>query len=266
MQPLIENPELYPAWGYQIDSERNPEVARLRGKDAFDAMEQIGLRVEEISGRGGSFEIRKPWTYIFMFVNTDVDSTEELLATEGAPCSIIMDCHFPIMRLEHAFTKDPDDMFKLIENRDIILGNLALADAVTVPNSDWAADLAEVNPNVYYLPDLHIESGDDDEPTGREIEDLNRFIVRLNEVANASAAAKKARPCRCLECVEKRANEKTVHRYLSTACLHATEPGREDLHQYCQTDAKRYDGVDKIAATCKWCEAPCICDCHKKEE
>jgi hypothetical protein len=53
-----------------------------------------------------------------------------------------------------------------------------------------------------------------------------------------------------------------AHRYLSTACLHATEPGREDLHQECQVDARRYDGTHKVGATCKWCPARCICACH----
>jgi hypothetical protein len=55
--------------------------------------------------------------------------------------------------------------------------------------------------------------------------------------------------------------EKT-HRYLSTACLHGAEPGREDLHRECQVDTRRYDGTHKVGATCKWCSARCICTCH----
>jgi hypothetical protein len=46
-----------------------------------------------------------------------------------------------------------------------------------------------------------------------------------------------------------------MHRYLSTSCFH-------EEHDYCKTDALRYDGTHKIAATCKFCEAPCICACH----
>ena len=46
------------------------------------------------------------------------------------------------------------------------------------------------------------------------------------------------------------------HRYLSTGCLHGE-------HAYCQTEARRYDGTTKTAATCKFCAAPCICECHQ---
>ncbi len=57
--------------------------------------------------------------------------------------------------------------------------------------------------------------------------------------------------------------ELSSHHYLSTACLHATEQGREHLHRYCQ-------GVDGLAgrkkpAVCKFCDAPCTCDCHREE-
>lgn len=49
--------------------------------------------------------------------------------------------------------------------------------------------------------------------------------------------------------------EAPIHRYYSTACHH-------DLHKECQTDATRWDGTHKIAGTCKWCQAPCVCPCH----
>ena len=55
---------------------------------------------------------------------------------------------------------------------------------------------------------------------------------------------------------------KVANRYLSTACLHAVEPGREHLHRECQSDTTRHDGTHKIGASCKWCEAPCVCRCH----
>jgi hypothetical protein len=232
---------------YQIGFDKHPEVARLRGKDAFDAMAQTGIRVEEIVGDGASFKIQQPWTYYFTFVNTDISVGEELLQLEGTPSSVIMDCHFPVMRLEHAFTKVPDDMFKLIENRNIILGNLALADAVTVPSPGWAADLVGVNPNVFYLPDLQMESDYyGDTMMDREIEDVNRFIVRLSEAASASAVAKKAKPCCCPKCMEIRASEK-VHEYLSVACLH-------EVHEDC-----------KAVSVCQYCATSCICKCHEEE-
>jgi hypothetical protein len=53
-----------------------------------------------------------------------------------------------------------------------------------------------------------------------------------------------------------------VHAYLSTACRHAAEPGREPLHLECQTGGKRWDGTEKLPASCKWCGASCVCACH----
>jgi hypothetical protein len=53
-----------------------------------------------------------------------------------------------------------------------------------------------------------------------------------------------------------RAFRHNPHRYLSTGCLHGH-------HGDCQTQAVRYDGTPKIAASCKWCHAPCICRCHR---
>lgn len=53
-----------------------------------------------------------------------------------------------------------------------------------------------------------------------------------------------------------------THYYLSTACFHAVEPGREALHGDCKLDTRRYDGSHKTAATCKYCPAQCLCPCH----
>jgi hypothetical protein len=58
------------------------------------------------------------------------------------------------------------------------------------------------------------------------------------------------------------------HAYLSTSCLHAAEPGREDLHAYCQSARGRADGGEtwaKSPACCKFCGAPCTCGCHRGE-
>ncbi|MGW5691508.1 hypothetical protein ACWEWX_11255 [Streptomyces asiaticus] len=52
------------------------------------------------------------------------------------------------------------------------------------------------------------------------------------------------------------------HVYLSTSCLHAREPGREDLHAYCQ--GKTGMVGPKTPAVCKFCKSPCICSCHRK--
>jgi hypothetical protein len=57
------------------------------------------------------------------------------------------------------------------------------------------------------------------------------------------------------------------HWYLSTSCLHAADEHRDEterafLHGRCQTDAKRFDGSRKVAATCKYGQEPCRCECH----
>ena len=53
------------------------------------------------------------------------------------------------------------------------------------------------------------------------------------------------------------------HSYLSTGCLH----GR---HDYCAATGRMVDdGVGmqlKDSATCKWCPAKCICECHEAAE
>lgn len=48
----------------------------------------------------------------------------------------------------------------------------------------------------------------------------------------------------------------TGHRYLSTACFH-------DNHAQCQAKTN-HDGDPKVPATCTWCSAPCVCDCHQQ--
>lgn len=50
------------------------------------------------------------------------------------------------------------------------------------------------------------------------------------------------------------ANHPETHVYLSTGCLHGH-------HDYCQNNTGA--AGTKIPAQCKFCEAPCVCDCHK---
>ncbi|MFF3643416.1 hypothetical protein [Streptomyces sp. NPDC002564] len=59
-----------------------------------------------------------------------------------------------------------------------------------------------------------------------------------------------------------------VHIYLSTGCVHGDTvlPDGRTGHEYCQTEAQRYDGTVKKAASCKVCRAPCICSCHTGQE
>lgn len=46
------------------------------------------------------------------------------------------------------------------------------------------------------------------------------------------------------------------HVYLSTACLHG-------IHSHCHA-ITNLQGEPKLPATCKWCTAPCTCDCHTR--
>lgn len=52
------------------------------------------------------------------------------------------------------------------------------------------------------------------------------------------------------------AEQRQVHRYLSTSCLHGD-------HKYCQSE--RGAVGDKTPAQCKFCKAPCVCLCHRGE-
>lgn len=51
----------------------------------------------------------------------------------------------------------------------------------------------------------------------------------------------------------------TDHVYLSTACLHGA-------HEYCGARYNAYTLEPKKPAECKYCEARCICGCHKGRE
>jgi hypothetical protein len=50
------------------------------------------------------------------------------------------------------------------------------------------------------------------------------------------------------------------HVYLSTSCLHG-------LHEYCRSETGRADGGEtwvKKPSRCKFCDAPCVCNCHQE--
>jgi len=53
-------------------------------------------------------------------------------------------------------------------------------------------------------------------------------------------------------------DDEPTHHYLSTGCLHGE-------HGYCQT-GKTKGGVTKAPAQCKFCRAPCVCDCHQEAD
>lgn len=53
------------------------------------------------------------------------------------------------------------------------------------------------------------------------------------------------------------------HRYLSTGCFHGDKvlPDGRTGHEYCQGEVGAVGA--KKPAVCKFCPAPCRCDCHK---
>ncbi|MFH8813062.1 hypothetical protein ACH4GZ_38685 [Streptomyces hygroscopicus] len=78
---------------------------------------------------------------------------------------------------------------------------------------------------------------------------VNGWMAAINEVRAALAAPDAEQGS-------------SGHVYLSTSCLHAREPGREDLHGYCQ--GKTGMVGPKTPAVCKFCKSPCICSCHRE--
>ncbi len=176
--PRVENPDVLPAWVF-MEPPAGHNAIRLRGGLFFDALEQLGIRVQRIrAGESGNIGVWSPWTYVFLSVPfEDVGPSTERVA--DANCSVIMDCHFPIMNMERAIGSD-GDLADIIDHKDTMLQNLAHADVVTVPQPGWAADLAEVNPNVFLLPDFDIATG-------------AAFSLRMGEIAAASIRAKQAR-------------------------------------------------------------------------
>ena len=53
------------------------------------------------------------------------------------------------------------------------------------------------------------------------------------------------------------------HEYLSTGCFHGDMvlPDGRSGHEYCQGDTGH--AGSKQPARCKFCHAPCICECHE---
>lgn len=174
----VENPERFPAWVWLRPPDAY-DAPRKRGGPVFEEMARLGFRVTVFDqGAEVRVPINRPWTYIVCSVpGGDCGPWVESVADD--PCSVIMDCHFPIMNMEIAIGADTEIM-AVIDNKETILANLALADAVTVPQPGWAADLAAINPNVYLLPNFEEHRADE-------------FGLRLAEIALASASVKQAR-------------------------------------------------------------------------
>ncbi len=175
----LDDPEAFPA--YVFSPSASTEAAWLRGGPVFEAMAEMGFRVQVLEQQDAvEVTIHRPWTFLFMHVpSADWAPVMESLADR--PCSVIMDCHFPIMNMGDATGSD-ESLIATIDTMDTLLANLALAEVVTVPHPDWAADLAEVNQNVFLLPDL--------EETGHGVQ---LFMSRIAAAANMSGQVKQAR-------------------------------------------------------------------------
>lgn len=191
----IDNPSLYPAWVY-LEPPENFDAPKLRGGPCFDVLEEVGIRVQRIKPSPADADVVQmhrvaiylPWTFLFMPVLVgDMSSTLDMLS-EIRGCSVIMDCHFPVMSPNDLVGPDSD---LVRDNRDTILNNLSLADAVTVSQPQWAADLVGEVPNVYYLPDFTVKRRwlpwRKASETGRA---FNAFFPKLMDVALASRANK----------------------------------------------------------------------------
>lgn len=183
--PFVEDPDAFPSWVYQYTS--NPEyehVNNLRGVPVFKVMEESGFHVT-----GWPMEepftvpFRGVWTYIFLMAPPYDDLSEIYDRWECRNVSLIIDCHFPIMDMTRTIAPDDAEYMRLHEHREVMLKNLRLAEAITTPQAKWAADLAQVNPNVFILPDLELDDADPDTVTG---EKMMRFQLKFAQASNAS--------------------------------------------------------------------------------
>lgn len=140
-------------WVY-IEPPTDFEAVNLRGAMYFDSYDLLhpGRVTRVPAGAMAEFPIRRPWTYVYMPVPW-VDVSDYLDELGAEPCSVIMDVHFPLMDLEQAIAND-DTLMHIIDQKAIMLANLARADAITCPRGEWAADLAEINADTFVLPDL----------------------------------------------------------------------------------------------------------------
>src|SRR5262245_53085616 len=174
----LENPDIIPGFIY-VEPPRKFGAVKKRGGPFFDQLADLGYNVARIPaeplGEPKRIPIFRPWTFLYMPVPVD-DTTAWFADLPRERCSVILDCHFPIMNLEYAIA-DEATLAMVAERRPQILANLAAADAVTVPRGEWAAPITEVNPSVWLLPDINRAT------------DVVAFTLRFNEICAAVVAA-----------------------------------------------------------------------------
>jgi hypothetical protein len=175
---LVENPQVFPRYVY-AEPANTFNAVELRGGPFFDALAREGFDVMRISA-GGLLDveaIRRPWTFIYLPVPS-ADVVDAVRSWYRRPCSVIMDVHFPLINQE-TIIGDDEAILQSLEFREQMIANLGVACAVTVSQEQWAADLAAVNPRVWFLPDLH----DDDPDSG------DAFAVKFVEMCQSTLQA-----------------------------------------------------------------------------
>lgn len=173
--PKIGNPDLYPTFIYVSPGELWDADIK-RGSEFFVSLEDMGLHVHLIDPDDGGFstELFGPnWTIVFMRV-PDIPFKDAISTITQHRASIIFDCFFPIMAMENMVYVDSEHEKQVIANRDVMLENLKAACAVTTPHPEWSAALAEVNQNVWTLPDCNSD------------EDLIQFGITFQEMVGVT--------------------------------------------------------------------------------
>lgn len=161
------------------------DAPRKRGAALFDALRLQRIKTT-IADSGGDVAVphySDRWTILVAPLPT-ADVTDILKGWANQRVCTIFDVHFPIMDMENAIGSD-QAIIDIIDRKELLLANIALADAVTVPDPGWASDLAgAVGANVFYLPDLE---NDDD----ASVEDWARA---LTVIANSAIRNHRRRP------------------------------------------------------------------------
>jgi hypothetical protein len=208
----FENPELFPVWiwGHEVEP-----ISRLRGLAYYSYLEASGLRVQHVAvGSENSrfqLKIEQPWTYV-IFPVPMIDWTQIMGEYVKLNCSFILDVHFPIMNLSQATSLVPGGVLQLVKSQEMMLANLAVADAVTVSNSEWAAELSEFVDNVFYLPDLVMPDwayGDDTAYAGDEdgTDSFTTFVAKMASIQASSQQVhikRRQQACDCAQCKAER--------------------------------------------------------------
>lgn len=173
----IENPDAWPAYVYIEPMDGIFDAIRKRGADYFDFLAEAGFNVTRLSAENEDrkLTIRPPWTLVYLPLERTTPDT--ISAFSKGLCSVIVDVHFPVVHQETVLTENDDALLDLLERREEMLETLRRACAVTVSQEEWAADIAEFNSNVWYLPDIK-----DDE------ESIITFTYKFSDMVRATIA------------------------------------------------------------------------------